>query len=131
MNKKLIPLDKSFQEVFSTHKEDYMHGMVLFEGVLREKYEDATKPVIKRFVTGGAHVAKWHIEREGPYIKCRFKYNKPAKLRNYSEIADDKDLIESILKLLKSGATSTEVSEKYQLVHNAIRSVKQNYGGQI
>ena len=131
MNKKPIPLDKSFQEVFSTHKEDYMHGMVLFEGVIREKYEDADKDTIMRFITGGAHVAKCHIEREGPYIKCRFKYNKPAKFKNYSEIADDKDLIKSIIKLLKSGSTSAEVAEKYQLAHNAIRSVKQQYGGQI
>ena len=131
MNRKPIPLDKSFQEVFSTHKEDYMHGMVFFEGMLKEKYEDADKDTIMRFVTGGAHLAKSHIEREGPYIKCRFKYNKPTKFKNYSEIADDKDLIESILKALKSGATSTEVSEKYQLAHNAIRSVKQQYGGQI
>ena len=130
MNKKPIPLDKSFQEVFSTYKEDYMHGMVLFEGMLEEKYEDADKYTIMRFITGGDHLAKWHIEREGPYIKCRFKYNKPAKFKNYSEIADDKDLIKSILKALKTGATSTEVSKEYQLTHDAIRSVKQHYGGQ-
>ena len=131
MNKKPIPLDKSFQEVFSTHKEDYMHGMVFFEGMLKEKYEDADKDTIMRFITGDAHLVKSHIEREGPYIKCCFKYNKPAEFKSYSEIADDKDLIKSILKALKTGSTSTEVSEKYQLAHNAIRSVKQQYGGQI